>query len=513
VAARAALTQQADGGHRYLYNPRLVAAARQLPRGTIYDRTGLPLATSRPEEVTARAARFAQLGVTPSCPDRSGQRCYPLAGLGFHLIGDATRELNWAAPNASFIEHDFDATLRGFDDRSRTVRVSHPVDGAEILAVRRDYADLLPLVRHKGNPTHPAVTAILARNRDLHVTIDAGLQVEVARALRARVMAAGSTRGAAVVIDPSSGALLASASYPGPDERELRGEVPAAPDRLLDRARYGLYPPGSTFKLVTAVAALRSRGSEEQPTFECVRLGDGRVGGRVASTGAVIRDDAEDHTPHGAVGLDRALVVSCNAYFGRLAQQLGSKALAEAAAAAQITVAAPPVDVNLRGTLAHAGYGQGEVVASPLRMARAAGALGVDGILRDVRVATEETAATSPGVRWVSEAGAARLRRDMRQVVTSGTARVLATHAVPIAGKTGTAEVDRAKSHAWFVGVAPFSSEPARIAFAVVIENGGYGGRTAAPLAGDIVSAAQARGLLKWSTPHVHTDGRAAPGH
>jgi peptidoglycan glycosyltransferase len=308
------------------------------------------------------------------------------------------------------------------------------------------------------------------------------------------VAAAGARRGAAVVIDAASGALLASATYPWPDERELRGAATPTPERLLDRARYGLYPPGSTFKLVTAVAALRTQG-EQQPTFACERLGDGRVGGRVAGTGAVIRDDPQDHTPHGSVGLDRALVVSCNAYFGRLAQQLGSKALADAAAAAQISVASPPLDANLRRSLAHAGYGQGEVVATPLRMARVAAALATDGMLREVRVADD--AATGEELRWISESGAARIRRDMREVVTAGTGRALAGHTVAIGGKTGTAEVDHAPSHAWFVGFAPYSSEPARIAFAVIVENGGYGGRVAAPLAGDIVSAAQARGLLK----------------
>ena len=83
----------------------------------------------------------------------------------------------------------------------------------------------------------------------------------------------------------------------------------------------------------------------------------------------------------------------------------------------------------------------------------------------------------------------------MREVVTAGTGRSLAGHRVPIAGKTGTAEVNHAASHSWFVGFAPYGSP--RIAFAVILENAGYGGRVAAPLAGDIVAAAEAAGLLK----------------
>jgi peptidoglycan glycosyltransferase len=134
-------------------------------------------------------------------------------------------------------------------------------------------------------------------------------------------------------------------------------------------------------------------------------------------------------------------------------------------------------------------------------MARVAAALASDGALRDV-VVTREPASTAqaraganPGKRWLDPAGAAALRRDMRAVVTSGTGRSLASHAVAIAGKTGTAEVDGKRSHAWFVGFAPYDAP--RIAFATIVENAGYGGRVAAPLAGELVSAAAARGLLQ----------------
>jgi peptidoglycan glycosyltransferase len=89
----------------------------------------------------------------------------------------------------------------------------------------------------------------------------------------------------------------------------------------------------------------------------------------------------------------------------------------------------------------------------------------------------------------------------MREAVTAGTGRSLASHQMAIAGKTGTAEVDDKKSHSWFVGFAPYAntpgSRPPRIAFAVIVENAGYGGRVAAPLAGEIVSAAESRGLLR----------------
>ena len=111
--------------------------------------------------------------------------------------------------------------------------------------------------------------------------------MRTARALRDHAGRAQSMHGAAVVIEPTTGELLASASYPWPDESELAGDRPIPSDALLDRARYGLYPPGSTFKLVTAVAALRTEAAVQHARFECVRLPDGRVGGRSRREGAV----------------------------------------------------------------------------------------------------------------------------------------------------------------------------------------------------------------------------------
>jgi cell division protein FtsW (lipid II flippase)/cell division protein FtsI/penicillin-binding protein 2 len=508
-ATRPNLTQQADGGYRYQYNPRLIAAARAIERGSVYDRTGLPLATSRHQELLPFANRYRRLGLElPSACRDDRTRCYPLGGLGFHVLGESVNQTNWAARNTSFVEKDFDARLKGFDDRPQAVDVRNPRTGRVSTVIKRDYAELLPLVRHKREPGHRDVKRLLIRDRDVHLTLDAGLQVMTARALRRRAESVGSGGGAAVVLDSRSGELLASASYPWPDDiaRGQPDETESTADdesgslashRMLDRARYGLYPPGSTFKLVTATAALRNDPTEQRSTFQCERLPDGRVGGRVRGVSRPIRDDALDHVPHGRVDLHKALVMSCNPYFAQLAQRIGPRALEETASMAQIAVAARPVLDNLPRTLPHAGYGQGDVVASPLRMANVVAALASNGELKDVRVTSKPVAGRLPSVRWISAEGAAKLRGYMREVVTVGTGRVLAGHSVAIAGKTGTAEVDDARSHAWFVGFAPYARDRRQIAFAVVVENAGYGGRVAAPLAGDIVSAAQALGLLQ----------------
>src|SRR5690606_3172790 len=130
----------------------------------------------------------------------------------------------------------------------------------------------------------------------------------------------------------------------------------AKDEPLLDRVRYGLYPPGSTFKLVVAGAALRSGRFPEPVTFACVRLPGGRVGNYIRGWSRPVRDDPLDTRPHGEVGLRQGLVASCNAYFAQLALRLGPAELLEAASLFQIDVASPSTAASLRRLLPHAGY-------------------------------------------------------------------------------------------------------------------------------------------------------------
>jgi peptidoglycan glycosyltransferase len=332
------------------------------------------------------------------------------------------------------------------------------------------------------------------RPRDVQLTIDAGFQLRTAAIVARYAQRSGGT-AAAIVLDPDTGELLASASYPWPDRSGTDTEA------LLDRARYGLYPPGSTFKLVTASAALRERDELVTTPFICSRLPDGRVGARIPGWGRPIRDDVLESHPHGSISLHDGLVQSCNAYFAQLAVELGPDALLDAAAALGIPLTqARDVHARVDATLPQIGYGQGDVVATPLRMARVAAAIASDGVLRDVRwQASRAGAEKGEGSRpfFLKPESARLLRRYMRDAVLSGTGRSLRDHPARIAGKTGTAELAGKPSHSWFVGFAPFGESTRRIAFAVVIENAGYGGASAAPAAGEIVSAAAAAGLLK----------------
>ncbi len=498
-ATTASVSEQADGGYRFEQNPRLLAAAQTLVRGTIYDRNGLPLATSRLEEMDEIETLYKSGGLTSALAcDRTETRCYPLGGLTFHLVGDWNHQANWGARNSSYVERDSDAQLKGYDDRARAVEVVNPRTGVAHQAISRDYRELLPLVRQRNWPSSRAIDGLKARNRDVHTTIDARLQMRASAVLRERIEAGRHARGAVIVLDAQTGETLASVSYPWPNALDPDDPAHEAPRpgaaEWLDRARYGLYPPGSVFKLVIAGAALRAGGAGA--TFACARLPDGRVGNYIRGSRRPVRDDPMDTAPHGSLGLHDGLVVSCNAYFAQLAQRLGPRPILDAASVFQIDVARPLTTSALEGTLAHAGYGQGRVVVSPLKMARVSASIAAGGAAPSARWLAASPDPVAPQ-RFLSERDASRLGRAMRDVVANGTGRVLRSHPVPIAGKTGTAEVDDDAAHSWFTGFAPYGGSGRRIAFAVLVENAGYGGRAAAPIAGELVTAAREYGLIK----------------
>src|SRR3954469_3561797 len=504
VLTRGALTLQGDGFRRFEYNPRLVDIAQSIPRGDVVDRNGVILATSDPAQIAKSRAVLERLGaVLPAADERlpPGARIYPFGGRTFHLLGDLNSRTNWAAKNTSYAERDASVLLQGYDDFAGSAEVEQP-NGRKTRELQRDYGELIPLLRHRWQPEHREVKAILGRDRTLRMTIDVRLQLRAADAL-AKYARQGGFGGAAVVLDPATGDLLASVSYPWPSQLPVQvaeGSEETTP-ALIDRARYGIYPPGSTFKVVTAMAALRKNPQLAGQVYTCKLLPDGRVGNYVRGWGKPIRDDPMDRAPHGDLDLARGIVVSCNAYFAQLGTySVGADELLATAKALGISVAKPNTARQLKDALPQASYGQGQVVATPFQMARVA--------------ATVAGGGASPEGHWVQGAGNTRqgaparvlepnlaqlLAGAMRRVVTEGTGKqYLAGISPPIAGKTGTAEVLNKASHSWFIGYAPYETAGGRrIAFGVVVEHGGYGGRLAAPAAGEIVQAAAQLGILR----------------
>jgi cell division protein FtsI/penicillin-binding protein 2/cell division protein FtsW (lipid II flippase) len=469
--ARDAHAIEQDGVKRPQHNPRINSLARLIPRGSILDRNGIPLATSDWAELERNRERYKQLGLSiEESSSRLQARHYPLGAATAHIVGDFRTQENFYASNSSLVEHDLNTVLQGYD-----------------------YAELADLVRHRHQPGNPDIKRLLARDKNVRLTIDARLQVKAYEILQHHLRRSTDGKGALVVMDAGTGDVLAMLSGPAPDPKNGSG----TPDELLDRARYGLYPPGSTFKLVTAIAALKKDPALEHRTYVCLRLPGGRAGNAVAGWRRVIKDDVGDHA-HGKLDLERAITVSCNAYFAQLGvYDVGAPALAETAARFGISTGGAK---ELQRALPFAAYGQGPVLASPFKMARVAATIAAGGRMPAGRwIAAPADTPAGPPVDLLSPAQAAFLQRAMRRVVTEGTARrPMAGSPVSMAGKTGTAQLDRGLPHAWFAGFAPYEGDAAhRLAFAVLVEHGGYGAGAAAPIAREVMEAAKELGLLR----------------
>ena len=498
TAGAGALALQADGERRYEYNPRLLAVAHSIPRGTIYDRNAIPLATSDWNEIAKNRDRYSGMGLSVGERPAPGEtRYYPLGPAAFHLLGDLRTRANWSAHNSSYAERDFMVTLQGYDDRASIVEVFDPRTRTSQHIVRYDLRELLPLLRHRWQPDHPDVKKVVERDRNLHLSIDARLQLKAADLLENQLHQLGRTKGAVVVLDPEDGDLLASVSYPWPNP-SLSTAEPNPDDALLDRARYGLYPPGSSFKIVTAIAALRKDPKNADQVYECKRLPDGRTGAFIQGWKRPIHDDVKDTAPHGAIAMRSAIVVSCNAYFAQLGTyKVGAEALLDTASQLGISVANPSNVKTLRAEMPQTSYGQGQVVATPFQMARVAATIAHGGSMPFGRWVTDQANPRQQAPQTIlSPELSSQVGEYMRGVVTSGTGRSANLPDIPMAGKTGTAELEHAPSHAWFIGFAPYG-ESHQLAFSILIENGQYGGTAAAPLAAEVMKAAKALGYLQ----------------
>jgi peptidoglycan glycosyltransferase len=330
------------------------------------------------------------------------------------------------------------------------------------------------------------------------MSIDARLQWHAADSLENQLGKLGRTKGAIVILDPATGDLLASVSYPWPSLMPAVVSPTASDDSLLDRARYGLYPPGSSFKIVTSIAALRKNPQNVNNKYECKRLPDGRTGNFIRGWQHPIHDDIKDTVPHGDISMHAGLVVSCNAYFAQLGTYaVGAEALLDTANHLGISVANPSTAQRLQSELPQASYGQGQDVASPFQMARVAATIAQNGSMPFGRWVTDQNNPRQQGPESILPPElSAEISDAMRDVVTSGTGRQASVPDLPIAGKTGTAELEHAPSHAWFIGFAPYRGAR-KLAFAVLIENGEYGGTAAAPLAAELMKEAKSMGYFE----------------
>jgi penicillin-binding protein A len=382
--------------------------------------------------------------------------------------------------------------------------------------IERSYANVL--AGRKVAVTAKGLKSLLSSKivtGNVTLTLNHKLQLVAAQSLRKR-------RGSVVALDPRTGALLASVSYPSydpnpltsPDFKKVQKEwnkLQANPDRpMLARAYRERYAPGSTFKVITAATGLDTEvigmNSPVYPTLRSLPLryttrplrnfGGSSCGGNIVSV----------------------FKVSCNTSFAQLGLDLGPEKLKDGSelfgfnrnisldvSPSAVKSFFPPIEFFKRNDpqLAQSAIGQGSVSATTLQMAMVAGGIANKGVImephfmREVRSNEGElvqSETTNKFITAVTEETAADITTMMKEVVNKGgTGTRAAIRGVEVAAKTGTAQTGRGTAHAWTIAFAP--ADKPTIAVAVIVENQPEvstltGGKIAAPIARQVMTSA-----------------------
>jgi peptidoglycan glycosyltransferase len=437
-------------------NPLLTDEALTIERGAIYDRDGVVLARTVFEDGVAR-------------------RVYPETAMG-----EVTGYFSPLLYGSSGLEASWDDELAGRGGGNPFVRALEDLRG-------------LP-----------------QQGIDLHLTLDAELQ-------RLAHAALGERTGAAVLIDIETGAVLALASTPSFDPNAL--VVATAADRepartafaaltadprapLVQRATSGLYPPGSTFKTITAAAAIDTGVAQPDSIYEDA--------GELTIAGHTLVEQNRPNEQQTLWSLTESFAWSLNVVFAQIGLQLGGDTLAEAARgwgwesdvpfdlpieSSRISVTPEFLDDPV--AVAETAFGQGQLLATPLQMALVAAGIANDGeIMRPLLVASlaepdGETVRQTRPSRWRRGTGPEAAARTAGMMVFAVENGALGTAFVPgytIGGKTGTAETGGGDPHAWFMG---FGGIPDPVyAVSVVLEHGGSGSGTPSAIGGSLLSLA-----------------------
>lgn len=524
---------------------RLAAA----PRGVLFDRNGIPLVDNRPaftlslipREMENRQTVLARLAVLLNIPyadlAETLERVPPDSFMPVRVrrgltLEEVTRVEEWklelpgvvveVEPQRAYSASRFAAHLLGFvreasEEQIRQGRYRRGdmvgQSGLERLLDRylrgRDGGERIE-VDALGRPVRVVRRQEPAPGAHVVTTVDWRIQEVVERAMSAHA-------GAALVMDPRTGDILALTSSPTFDLDQFTGPLgrdawlrlvrdPQAP--LLNRALQGQYPPGSLFKVVVAAAGLQEGSLTPMDHVFC--NGEFHLGGRT------FKDWKEEG--HGQVDLRRALVQSCNIYFYRAGLKVGVEVLTRYAKAFGLgaltgialpgerpgLVPSPDVTRGRRGWAWQAGdtvnlsIGQGELLVTPLQVARLMAAVATRGILWKPRLVQR---VEQPDGKLVYSASSEMngyvelapvvwefLRQSLWGVVNEGgTGAAARLPGLDVAGKTGTAQIvaksdaARGQEHAWFAAYAP-ANDP-QFVVVVLVEHGGRGGQVGAPIA------------------------------
>ncbi|MEO8572208.1 MAG: penicillin-binding protein 2 [Chloroflexota bacterium] len=438
----------------------VIAAARTVPRGLIKDRTGKVLAGNKTDA------------------NGEGHRVYASRAVS-QVVGYASSQYGRAG-----LERTYDDELSGL----------------------------------AGDPLSDALAKFGADRydpKDLTLALSLDLQ-------KAAIAALGNHRGAVVMLDPSTGEVLALASTPTYDASAIANPATARAafqalqndptQPLLPRATLGQYVPGSVFKIVTAAAGLGSGAITPATTYKQQPAAE-KTG--LLVSGFRVRDGHHPQTGSTPLDLVAATEVSCNVYYALTGLQTGGAALVDYAhrmgfgavlpfdlptAVSQVTGGGGPRPGGFKDDveLANAAYGQAEALVTPLQMALVASTIANGGELMAPRLVTgvtgrggTRTVGPQSMGRVISAANASAINEAMVAAVEGPLGRQFTTGAkvpgVITAGKSGTAELGgTGEPHSWFIGFAPASAP--RVVIAVLVERAGRGAEVAAPIAGDLMA-------------------------
>ncbi len=367
-------------------------------------------------------------------------------------------------------------------------RTSHGLTGIEL-------NQCYPLLTSHDNPVRQLGNTLRGRKNqgdDVITTLDADLQ-------RTAYQALGGNRGAVVALEPSSGKILAMVSAPAYDPDTVSGDwktLIAYPDeesRLVNRATQGLYTPGSTFKMVTAMEYLMEH-PENYDDFQYRCRGSAKYGGTKIKCYA--------GEVHGKLNLRTSFAESCNGAFAGIGMELDINSFRKLCGKLYFDRVLPVDFAHNKAKfvlnrdsdgaeIAQTAMGQGKTLVTPLQNAMITAMIANDGEMmapyvvdqvksEDGRV-IKEYGPESLG-RIVDGPVAEKMQDLMEAVVQEGTAASLKGLPYRSAGKTGSAEVDaQGTTNAWYVGYAP-AKDP-QIAVSIVVEGAGTGSRYAVPIA------------------------------
>jgi len=353
-------------------------------------------------------------------------------------------------------------------------------------------------------PERPNIQTVQGKN--IYLTIDLPLQKYCEELLE-------GGKGSIVVLNAKNGEILTLVSKPDYDPNffsrnftieEWKKLSEDTSHVLINRATVGEYPPGSAFKLISAIAALNE--NIITPDWTCTCPGYYRLGRRTFS--------CFRNTAHGKLDLLQAIERSCNVYFYQLGLEIGIDVWAKYAKLfkfGKISEMDIPEEKSgivptreymdriygkdgwTKGNLVNMAIGQGEILVTPLQMAAFVMAIGNEGIYYKPHlvksIEDNETKdrtlieVKSDTISEVSEYVFKIIKDGMYMVVNGekGTGRAAKIPGIDIGGKTGTAQNPHGEDHAWFIGFAPVDNPV--IAFSILVENGGIGGAVAAPIA------------------------------